>query len=67
MKHKNGKTGHYNFFTKKLNAFFFNVFCLESIETLTMDEVYFMQPFAICKCFFWNGLALKILYGLQNY
>ena len=35
------------------NAFSFrNIFWLESIGSLTMDEVYFRQPFAICQCFY---------------
>ena len=51
-----------------LGHFFRNVFWLESIESLTMDEVYFRKPFAICRCFFiWIGLALKILYEPKNY
>ena len=38
--------------------------------SLTMDVVYFRQPFAICQSFsfsFLNGLALIILYEPQTY
>ena len=36
--------------------------------SLTMNEVYFRQPIAICRFFFiWNSLALKMLYEPQNY
>ena len=47
--------------------FFRNVFWLESVESLTMDEAYFRPPFTICQCFILIGLALKILYEPQNY
>ena len=53
-----------DFVTKNFNTFFLEM-------TLTMDEVYFRQPFAICQCFFLifflNDLAVFIIYEPQNY
>ena len=61
------KKGKYNFVTKHIQAFKKNVFGLESIESLAMDEMYFRQHFTICRCFIWNSLDLMIFYEPQNY
>ena len=43
-----------------LGHFFQNVFWLEANESLTMDEVYFRQPFAICGCFYLDWPCSKV-------
>ena len=53
-----------NFFLMKKKKIMSKVFWLEQLDTLTMDELYFGQPFAILQCFqreLWISMAWTVL------